>query len=172
MGVLTEDDRVELLEGWIVQRMIHNPRHDATIDKAHDAIRDRLPAGWRIRVQSAVRTADSEPEPDLAIVRGPAERYSGMHPRAEDLGFIVEVADTSLTRDREWKGRLYAAAHFRVYWIINLVDNQVEAYTNPGDAAGEPGFAMRKDYKIGENVPLVFEGEEVGQIPVEDLLVL
>lgn len=170
-GILTDDDRVELLEGWIVQKMVHNPRHDATIDKAHGANREKLPSRWRIRVQSAVTTEDSAPEPDLAVVRGPAERYSGRHPRAEDTGLLIEVAETSLARDREWKGRLYAGAGFPIYWIINLVDEQVEVYTHPAAPAGKPGYTSRKDYELDDQVPLILEGKETGQIPVNDLVV-
>src|SRR5579862_9140639 len=64
--VLDEGDAVELLEGWIVPKMPRNPPHDATIGLADDALRIRLPAGWHVRLQSAITTSDSEPEPDLA----------------------------------------------------------------------------------------------------------
>src|SRR5436305_4096318 len=66
-GILEEDDSVELLEGWIVLKMPRNPPHDVAIDLAREAIETRLPAGWRVRVQSAITTSDSEPEPDLAV---------------------------------------------------------------------------------------------------------
>src|SRR5215831_15286794 len=65
-GILTEDDPVELLEGWIVPKMPHTPPHDRTIQMGNKRTGRRLPPGWDIRVQSAISTADSEPEPDLA----------------------------------------------------------------------------------------------------------
>src|SRR5207244_13321222 len=71
-GVFADDDRFELLEGWIVAKMSKNPPHEVAVDKSHEAIRSCLPAGWRVRSQSAITTNDSEPEPDLAVVRGPA----------------------------------------------------------------------------------------------------
>ncbi|MBI4602820.1 MAG: Uma2 family endonuclease, partial [Planctomycetes bacterium] len=108
VGVLTEDDRVELLEGWILEKMVHNPPHGATIDQARDTIGGRLPPEWRVRVQLPITTADSEPEPDLAVVRGPASRYARNHPGPEEVAFLVEVADTTLVRDRGFKGRIYA----------------------------------------------------------------
>src|SRR5262249_47133779 len=74
-GILTEDDQVELLEGWIVPKMPHKPPHDGTIQLANKRIGRRLPPGWDIRVQSAVTTSDSEPEPDLAVVRGDESTY-------------------------------------------------------------------------------------------------
>src|SRR5713101_9262196 len=68
-GVLTENQRVELLEGWIVSKMPHNPLHDSTIDLVVGEAETFLPKDWFIRVQSAITTDDSEPEPDVALVR-------------------------------------------------------------------------------------------------------
>src|SRR5207249_5993402 len=98
-GILQEDDPVELLDGWIVSKMPRNPPHDATIDIAQEVFRSVLPAGWRLRVQSAITTDSSEPEPDLAIVRGPAERYLSNHPKPPDIAVVIEVADSSLAQD-------------------------------------------------------------------------
>jgi hypothetical protein len=170
-GVLTEHDRVELLEGWIVQKMIHNPRHDATVAKANNAIRERLPPGWDVRVQSAMTTEDSEPEPDLAVVRAPESRFATRHPAAHDIALLVEVGDTSLAHDRDFKGALYARAGVRLYRIINLVEKQVEVYTDPTDTAGKPHFKNRMDFTLGESVPLQIEGQEVGPLAVEAILV-
>ena len=75
-GFFAHDERFELLEGWIVAKMPRNPIHDAAIDVAHELIRTALPTGWRVRVQSAITLSDSEPEPDLVIVRGEARDYS------------------------------------------------------------------------------------------------
>src|SRR5262249_27668440 len=129
----------------------------------------RLPAGWRVRVQSAITTTDSEPEPDVAVVRGPARRYVRSHPRSKDIAVIVEVADTTLLEDRKDKGRVYARARIPIYWIVNLPGAKVEVYTQP--MAGKvPGYRHHQDYGIDETVPLVIEGREVGRIPVRDLL--
>src|SRR5947207_2591394 len=80
-GVLTEDDRVELLEGWIVPKMTHNPPHDATIQIVDEQLRPLLRRGWMLRIQSAITLIDSEPEPDLAIVRGNSRTFLQGHPR-------------------------------------------------------------------------------------------
>src|SRR5262249_16346423 len=99
-GILTEDDPVELLEGGIVPKRPRNPPHDGTIQIAVEVIRQRLPAGWQVRVQSAITTADSEPEPDLAVVRGDTRTYLARHPGPADIGLLIEVANT-LARDRQ-----------------------------------------------------------------------
>src|SRR5262249_11983589 len=84
-GVLTSKDRVELLEGVIVDKMPQNPPHNVAIDLARDEVEPLLPSGWRVREQKAVRLAGSEPEPDLAVVRGPVTRYTARHPVAQDV---------------------------------------------------------------------------------------
>ena len=131
-GILGEDDNVELLEGWIVPKMARNPAHDAMISMIMiDVLPPRLPKGWFCRGQSAITTTDSEPEPDIAVVRGTPRDYLARHPGPADMVLVIEVAESSLPRDRSHKGRIYAAASVPVYWIINLVDPQVEVYTDP-----------------------------------------
>jgi Uma2 family endonuclease len=167
-GTLTEDDRVELLEGWIVSKTSHDPAHAAGIELAAEGIRGKLPPGWRIRVQSAITLADSEPEPDLAVVRGSHRSFLARHPGPADIGLLIEVADTTLGSDRE-KGRVYARAHIPCYWIVNLRDRQVEVYTDPFGAE-TAGYRHHQDYDIRASVPLVLDGQEVALIPVAELL--
>ncbi len=170
-GILTEDHRVELLEGWIIPKMTHKPPHDASVDLTQHAVSERLPEGWRVRVQSAINTSDSEPEPDVAVVRGGARRYARAHPRPRDIGMLLEVAESSLQQDRFQKGRLYARARIPVYWVINLLESVVEVYTRPRSGK-HPAYQRREDYRPGDDVPLVLDGKEVARIPVRDLLVL
>ena len=168
-GILAEDDRVELLDGCIVRKMIHKPRHDATIARSNNALRRRLPDGWDVRVQSAMTTDDSEPEPDLAVVRGPEDRYAARHPGASDIALLIEVADFSLAHDREFKGPLYARAGVREYWIVNLVDDRVEVCSQPDSRRSR--FSSRRDHGPGEVIPLVMGGRKIADIPVEEFLV-
>lgn len=142
--ILTEDDAVELLEGWIVPKMVRNPRHDNAVELCDEALRAVVPAAWRVRVQSAIQTSDSQPEPDLAVVRGSARARTGRHPRPDDLALVVEVADTSLDRDRGEKARIYARALIAVYWIVNLVDRQIEVYGDPSGPTAEPCYRRRE----------------------------
>lgn len=169
-GFLTEDSNVELLEGLLVPKMSRNPPRDIALELADEAIRPRLPAGWRIRNQSAVTTTDSEPEPDLSVVRGDARSRRGRHPRASEVGLLVEVSDTTLTRDREDKGRLYARAEIGCYWIVNLIDRHIEVYSDPTGPTEAPTYRQRQVYRVGDVVPLVLDGQLVAEIPVADLL--
>ena len=169
-GILTDEDKVELLNGYLVLKMPRNPPHDARIQKLNRLLIPILPAGWDIRIQLAVTLTDSEPEPDAAVVRGSADVYEARHPGAGDVGLIVEVADSSLTRERDDKGPIYADAGLPVYWIVNLVDRQVEAYTHPTGAGTGARYAQRNDYRRGDTVPVVLDGTQVGQMAVWDLL--
>jgi len=169
-GTLSEDDRVELLEGLIVPKMPRNPPHDGSIQLADEAIRPNLPSGWQLRIQSAITTDDSEPEPDLTIVEGPARRFISRHPGPSDVKTLIEVADTTVQRDRVEKGRIYARASISIYWIINLVDRQVEVYTDSTGPDANPRYRQRQDYGARDSVPLVIEGNEVARIVVSALL--
>src|SRR5207237_675891 len=79
-GVLTDEDKVELLDGYVVLKMPRNPPHDGTIDLLKDALPALLPAGWLMRVQQAITLSESEPEPDLALARGNKRSYLARHP--------------------------------------------------------------------------------------------
>lgn len=169
-GFFNGDERYELLEGWIVAKMPRNPPHDVAIDKAQEAIRDRLPSGWRVRVQSAVTLADSEPEPDLAVVRGPAERYRASHPGPADIQIVVEVAASSIDLDRADKGRIYAAAGIPAYVIVNVNVLQVELYTTPTGTGAAAAYGALEIFSPTESVPLLIDGQKVADIPASELL--
>ena len=170
-GILKEDDPVELLEGWIVPKMPRNPPHDVSLALTQAALAAALPPEWICRGQSAVTTPDSEPEPDVAVVRGPIRRYVASHPGPADVGLVVEVADSTLTRDRTLKARLYARAGAPIYWIVNIPDRQVEVYSEPtGPGASMPAYAQRRDFAADAVVPLVLDGRTIATIPVAELL--
>jgi hypothetical protein len=170
-AILTEDDAVELLEGWVVRKMARNPPHDATISKVDSLLRKLLPQGWFTRIQSAVTTADSEPEPDVVIASGTTDDYMARHPGPTDVALVIEVADSSLPRDREVKGAIYARANVSRYWIVNLSERQVEVYSEPsGPAAAHPSFHQRSDHPAGGIVALEIPGHPAMTIAVRDLL--
>lgn len=129
-----------------------------------------LPADWELRSEQPITLADSEPQPDLVLARGEYTKYRTRHPGPADIGLVVEVADTSLPVDRNDMGRIYARANLPVYWIINVVDRQVEVYTDPRPADPVPAYAARTDHRPGDSVPLVLDGQNIAQIPVDDLL--
>ena len=170
IGILTEDDNLELLDGYLVHKMSRNPPHDAALQLIQETLPRFLPAGWCLRMQSAITLSRSEPEPDAALVRGNARTYATHHPKPPDIGLVIEVSDSTLDGDRIDKGRLYAEAGIACYWIVNLVDRQIEVYTQPSGATATPAFAQRRDYRMGDDVSLALDGIVVANIPVRDLL--
>ncbi len=168
-GVLTGDDRVELLQGWIVRKVNHNPKQDSSVDLTGEALRSRLPPGWRIRIQSAITTADSEPEPDVVVVRGAARDFSQRHPGSGEIGLVVEVADSSLQKHRR-KRQVYAAAGIKQYWIVNLLDSKVEVYSEPTGAIIAAEYHVEQIFTPGQLVPLLIDSQTLASVPVVDLL--
>ncbi|HBI44630.1 MAG TPA: Uma2 family endonuclease [Planctomycetales bacterium] len=168
-GILTEDDPVELLEGWLVEKMPKNMPHRKAIRRLRLILERLAPVGWFVDAQEPITTTDSEPEPDLAVIRGDSEDYSN-HPGPQDLALVVEVSDSTLQRDRITKQRIYARAGVSVYWIVNLIDGQVEVYTDPSGPDEKPSYRQRQDYGPADQVPFLIDGREIGRIAVREVL--
>jgi Uma2 family endonuclease len=164
LGILTDDDPVELLEGWLVYKMPKNPPHRIATKLTRDALDQILPSGWYVDTQEPITLIDSEPEPDIVIVRGATQDYVDRHPTAQDIALVIEVADSTLERDRTSKKRLYARAGIPIYWIINLVDRSIEVYAQPEN----------EDYQqqttVTEQIEVVLEGTAIAQISTSNLL--
>jgi len=169
-GILTDDDPVELLEGWLVTKMSKKPQHTLVMQLPHDALAPLIPAGWFINVQEPITTVDSEPEPDIAVVRGSRRDYSERHPYPEEVALVVEVADATLQRDQRLKLRLYANARISTYWIFNLQERQVEVYINPLGSDEQASYQARSIYGEAESVPVIIAGKKVGRLAVRQLL--
>jgi Uma2 family endonuclease len=169
-GILTAEDKVELLENHVVLKMPRNRPHDGTLDLVKAVLPGLLPPGWLVRMQQTVVLADSQPEPDFSIVRGTPWSYLTRHPGPADVGLIIEVADASLLRDQRDKTRIHARAGIAVYWIINLVGRRVEVYSQPSGPTAAPAYGAPQVYQPGDAVPLTLDGTLVGSIPVADML--
>ena len=169
-GILPSDDPVELLEGWLVPKMVKNPPHSTARQLTTRALEQILPPGWHVRSQEPITLSDSEPEPDVAIVRGDLGQYEHLHPGPQDVALVVEVADASLDRDRSIKKQVYARAGIPVYWIVNLQERRIEVYTAPSGPVEVPNYRQHQDYAAGSEVSLSLEGREAGRIPVASLL--
>jgi Uma2 family endonuclease len=169
-GILTPDDKVELLENYVVLKMPRNPRHDSTIQRMLRPLLAALPAGWDLRVQAAVTFSDSQPEPDFAIVRGSADDYEVRHPVPDDIGQLIEVADSSLLRDQRDKTRVYSRAGIPFYWIVNLVDRRIEVYSQPSGPTAQPVYGSSQQFQSGDDVPLILDGKQVGIVAASSLL--
>jgi Uma2 family endonuclease len=169
-GILTPEDKVELLENYVVLKMPRNPPHDGTNQLIGESLAPAIPPGWRLRAQLTVVLADSQPEPDFAIVRGNARTYLTRHPGPADVGLVIEVADTSLLRDQRDKTRIYARAGIACYWIVNLPDRRVEFYSQPSGPVAVPAYGSFQVYQPGDAVPLVLDGLAVASVAADELL--
>jgi hypothetical protein len=87
-GILTENDPVELLEGFLVPKMPRNPQHDGSLELCQEAVRNCLPSGWKVRVQSAITMTVSEPEPDLVVVRETVSSHLTGHPEPHEIALV------------------------------------------------------------------------------------
>jgi Uma2 family endonuclease len=169
-GVLTPDDKVELLENYVVLKMPKNPPHDGAIDLVKAALPTGIPAGWLLRIQQTLVLSDSQPEPDFSVVRGTPRSFLTRHPNAADTGLVIEVANSSLLRDQRDKTRIYARGSIPWYWIVNLVDTRIEVYGQPSGPTAVPAYGSFQTYQPGDSLPLVLDGNMVGAVPVADLL--
>jgi Uma2 family endonuclease len=169
-GILMEGDPVELLEGWLVRRICKNPPHIFVTQTLRDLLPRVVPTGWFVNDQEPVTTDESEPEPDISVVRGEPRNYRTRRPGPGDSALLIEVSDTSLRQDRTLKKRIYARASVPVYWIVNVIDRWVEVYTDPTGPADDPGYRQRKDHGPDEEMPIILDGREVGRLVVRDLL--
>jgi Uma2 family endonuclease len=169
-GILTPEDRVELLENYVVLKLPHDPAHNGTVLRISKRLARRLPPGWDIRCQSAVVFSDSQPEPDLAVVPEDKDDYTTRHPSATAVRLLIEVANTSLLRDQQDKARIYARGNVACYWIVNLDDRRVEVHTQPSGPCDAPAYASVVNYAATDSEPLVLDGVAVATVPVADLL--
>jgi Uma2 family endonuclease len=129
-GFFRSDESVELIDGQLMVSEPQGSPHAAAVGLVGDVLRAAFGRGWTIREEKPVALADdSEPEPDLVVVRGAHRDYAGGHPVRPVL--VVEVAGTSLAWDRDVNGSLYARARVEDYWIVNLVDRVLEVHRHP-----------------------------------------
>ena len=170
IGLLTEDDNLELIEGYLVNKMSRNPPHDCSIQLVSGAVSATKPTVWCVRVQCAVTLPDSEPEPDVVVARGNPRTFATRHPGPFDIGALIEVADSTLLGDRADKGRIYARASIPIYWIVNLIDRQIEVYEQPSGPTAAPAFAKTTIYHLADSIPLILDGNIVATFAVKDLL--
>jgi Uma2 family endonuclease len=163
-GVLSPEERVELLDGDIVRMWPQNPGHSVAIGNVEDVLRDVFRTDAHIRIQMPFLGDDySEPEPDIAVVRGHRRDYLVAHPATAIL--LVEVADSTLDYDRRRKGPAYARADVPEYWIVNLVERLIEVYRDP---TPDRGYQTVSRFRPGDSFsPLAAPGTTFA---VDDLL--
>ncbi|MEO6810051.1 MAG: Uma2 family endonuclease, partial [Isosphaeraceae bacterium] len=170
LDILTEDDRVELLEGVLVAKMVRNPPHVLSTKLITDALSRSLPAGWHVSKEDPARTSESAPEPDCMVLRGGPRDYGDRWPGPNDMALVVEVAESTLSRDRVVKQRIYARAAIPVFWLVNLIDRRIEVYSDPSGPNDAPDYQTSRHYGPDEEIPLILDGLEIARFAVRDLL--
>jgi Uma2 family endonuclease len=171
-GLLPPDARVELLEGVIVDMTPIGPLHSFSVEDFRAVLNGLVPKGWHVRAQQPITLGDSEPQPDVTVVRGERWDYLNRHPGVNDVGLVVEVADTSLATDRRVKSRIYAAAGIPEYWIVHLVKRQVEVLRHPYPAKGRKPAGYHESIVVSRRggLTLVLDGIERGRIDLSSAL--
>jgi len=135
-GIFSEDDRVELIEGEIIEMSPIGERHAACVDALAELFREQLQRQVIVRVQNPIQLGNySEPQPDVALLKRRDDFYRRAHPTSQDVLLVVEVAETTLEYDRQIKAPLYAQAGIEELWIVNLADEQIEIYAQPANGA-------------------------------------
>lgn len=161
LGIFDEDERLELLDGLLVEMSPINPRHAVCVDKLSRVINHLLYNKAWIRVQTpiTIEGRSSQPQPDVAVAFLQPAIYEERHVKAEEIFLLIEVADSSLYGDQTEYGdqtdkqELYASAGIPEYWIVNLVDNQLEVYQEPYlSATGEGSYKVKRTYTRDETV--------------------
>jgi Uma2 family endonuclease len=168
IGDFLKVERVELIDGFIVERGDMDPPHAVASRRLGRRLDRLIPDGWFVQADKPLRVHRTyEPLPDFAVVQGdPDTAYEDRHPGPADVALVIEISDSTLLKDRGEKLVNYAKGGIGVYWIVNLIDRQVEVYT----LRRRGGYGKPRIFKPGESVPVVIKGTEVGLIAVGEIL--
>ncbi|MDJ0705357.1 MAG: Uma2 family endonuclease [Leptolyngbyaceae cyanobacterium MO_188.B28] len=123
--------RVELLRGDIVEMSPEGPEHYFLVDETSDYLKQLLEGRAIVRFDGPITLMNSEPEPDIAIVRLPKAQYRSRHPQPDDIYWIIEYSNSTLVKDLEEKQQIYAAAKIQEYWVVNLKAKQLKVFREP-----------------------------------------
>lgn len=148
-GIFSEDDRVELIEGEIVEMSPIGSRHAACVDRLNHLFSQRAGERTIVRVQNPIRlSGHSEPQPDLALLRPRLNFYAHAHPSPEDVLLVVEVAETLADYDREVKVPLSARAGIPEVWLAELDAEKIEVYRQPGPHGYQEVQTVRRGQQL------------------------
>ncbi len=149
-GILPSEQRIELINGEIIDKSPINPPHASSVTKLDRFFNRHLSQDeYIIRVQNPILLSDySLPEADIAIAHYREALLVDEHPTAQDIAILIEVADTTYRSDRNIKAPLYAAEGISVYWIVNLNKRQVEVYSHPQEGEYTQIQVHRSDFEV------------------------
>jgi Uma2 family endonuclease len=150
-GIL-RDRRVELLAGEIVEMSPETPIHYNTAKRGARYLEELLAGRADVRFNGPITLLDSEPEPDIAIVRLPESTYNNRHPEPEDIFWVIEVAKTSLKKDLDLKGSIYATAEIQEYWVLDISTKRLIVFREPQNGQ----YVIEQTFLQGEVIPLAF----------------
>ena len=158
VGILKPDAKVELIDGEIIDMLPAGPFHSGSIDHLVLAFSDKANGRWITSSQRAVRlNQESEPEPDVVLLKTPLSKYKRAHPVAADVYLVVEVADSSLSYDRTKKLQLYATGGIPEVWILNIPQRVLEVYRSPTGLRYQDSVTLHD----GSAAPLAFPDAEI-----------
>ena len=170
-GAIGDNDRVELWEGQLVEKMGKNRPHVIAQTKLIAALNRVVPEGWYVTPEAPLEVnAISVPEPDLTVVRGAPDDYPRRPPTANDVALVVEVADSSVAKDVGRMLTAYSASGVAAYWVLNIPSRRLECYAEPTGGGLGAAYQSRSDYGPGMSVPLILDGRPVAELLVDDLL--
>jgi len=151
-----QDERVELIRGELVNMAAKGTAHATCCRNLVRELGKLVMGIAELQCQDPITLpSGSEPEPDFAIVRSPADNYLSAHPTPADIFLMIEIADSSLNYDREVKLPLYAEANIYHYWIFNLVANQLETYSEPfEDSENNCDYRLKRIFLANQSVEL------------------
>ncbi len=156
LGFFTENDRIELIRGEIIEmapkRTPHSVCNSTLFGELYRLLYDRA----NVRGQEPITLpSNSEPEPDVVIAKKKVDNYLAAYPTVEDIILVIEISDSTLQYDRETKLPLYAEAGINNYWIVNLVQNNLEVYTNPfADNQNNFDYRNKSIFLPNENIKI------------------
>lgn len=172
-GLFAPERRVFLWDGKVFEKMAKTPAHAITSYIFQRELSARLPAEWLIWPENPIQLDPRHaPLPDIAVIRGPLERYlrDYRHPEAADVGLLVEIAVSSLPRDLGVRAAKFAHASVPAYWVADVFNRRVTEHREPRIVEGMGTYTTLRAYGPDEDIPLVFDGREVARIPVGALL--
>lgn len=150
-GILS-DRRVELLVGEVVEMIPETPIHYNTVKRGAKYLEELLADRADVRFNGPITLSNSEPEPDIAIVRLPESAYNDRHPKPQDIFWIIEAAKTSLEKDLNLKALIYATAEIQEYWVLDLTAKQITLFRNPQNGQ----YTTEQTIEEGAIIPLAF----------------
>lgn len=155
-GFFDQQNRLQLVHGEIIEVGVMGPNHVNALTRL-DRRLQRFQSEVLVSQQCPLVLPESVPFPDIALLKLPEDQYAGRLPTPGDVLLIIEVSETSLAYDRKVKLALYAQAGIQEYWIVNLVDNQLEVYRDPKGA----DYLTRNTYQPGASVQALALSEAV-----------